>query len=362
MIFLVILLLPAPLLSGCSRDNDIIIGAVIILSTEEGLPLKVEREVLNGMEFAIQRLNAGNGINGRHIKLYYRDCKGDPALAQRQFRELATVSPSAIINIYSHITEALVPLATELQVPQLATLATADGLVENAPYSIRYWPNATAQSCAVLPIVESLQAKKLCLVHIDNTYGNSVAGILGKLLREEGVQTEQIPFKTIDATLEKELSLMEPCDAIHFTCFPQQIGKLAEILRKIRPDTPLIGPNSIASPHFVQLPALDRVHLSAPLIYNPSYPYAVQVGNDYVKEFSRPLSHYSGIGFDMINLLAQILEEAGPTPDAIMETVRAGFVYPGIFGDVVNELGSNDFGFPMYPAQIVNKHVKYMGR
>ena len=75
---------------------------------------------------------------------------------------------------------ALAPLAAELHIPQLATLATAEDLTEGTPYTFRYWPRASDESAAGITIASKLGVKTLGLVTVDNTYGNSISGFLGR--------------------------------------------------------------------------------------------------------------------------------------------------------------------------------------
>lgn len=350
------------LISGCSQSEEITIGAILSLSAKDGTPQLLEQEVLDGMEFAIQTLNQSSSKTHQSIKLVYRDCRGEPELAKKQFRELAAMTPAIIINTYSHITRALTPLATEAKIPQLATVATAGELTDNAPYSFRYWPQASDEGAALLPIVKSLKVKMLGLINIDNEYGNSVSDTLTTMALKENIQTQKIVFSTIDQDFVNKLIKLKKCDAILFTCFPEQINQLAKTLRKNLPRKPLIGPNSIVSPHYVTHAILDGIHVAAPLIYNEAYPYAMDIGKKYTDRYSLPLSHYSAIGYDIIILLTQIFEEAGTTPDGILDSFNAGFVYPGLFGDVVNAKDSHDFSFPLYPAQLINKKIEFHGR
>jgi len=348
--------------AGCSQSEPIRIGAILILTDQNGDRLSVETETLNGMELAIKEINEAGGIHGTKVELIYRDCQGRPELAKKQFRELAALSPAAVINIYTHITEALVPLATELKTIQLATLATGENITQNAPYSFRYWPQSSDEGRAILPLVDKLRVRKLGLVNIDNTYGNSVSDELSSLLIGKNVATKRIVYSEIDSSLTKKLESLADCDAISFTCFPINMVPLATVIRERYPDKILIGPNSISSPHHIKHPIFDGVYIAAPLIYNPASPYLGDVGPRLEKTYGLPLSHYSAIGYDVITLLAQIVAKAGTSPEAVRKTFKTGFVFPGLFGDVVNAQGSHHMAYQLIPAVIKDQRLKYQRR
>ncbi len=351
-----------PNFMGCSQPESLQIGAILILTDRNGNQLSVEREILDGMHMAIKEINEDGGIVGTRIELIYKDCQGVPELAKKQFRELAAQSPAAVITIYTHITEALVPEATELETIQLATMATGEGITDNGPYSFRYWPQASDEGRAILPLVDKLGVRKLGLINIDNTYGNSVSNELSRLLATKDVTTQKIVYSEITPSLNKRLEALTDCDAISFTCFPKDIEPLAKIIRQKYPKMPLIGPNSISSPHYLKNPVFDGIYVAAPLVYNPASPYLGNVGTKFEKTYGLPLSQYSAIGYDIIILLSQIISKNGASAEAIKNTFEAGFIFPGLFGDVVNNKGSHHMTYQLIPAKIKNEQLIYQRR
>lgn len=347
---------------GCSQPESLRIGAILILTDQDNKPLSVEIEMLNGMQMAIKGINKEGGIVGTKIELLYKDCHGDPELAKKQFRELAAQSPAAIITIYTHITEAIVPVATELKTIQLATMATGEGITDNGPYSFRYWPQASDEGRAIMPLVNKLGVRKLGLINIDNTYGNSVSKELSRLLETKDVATCKVVYSDISPSFSKKLEALANCDAISFTCFPNDIEPLAKVIRKKFPEMPLIGPNSISSPHYLKNPIFDGIYVAAPLVYNPASPYLGNVGTKFETEYGLPLSQYSAIGYDIISLLTQIISKNGASPEAIKDTFEAGFIFPGLFGDVVNNKGSHHMTYQLIPAKIKNERLIYQRR
>lgn len=365
MIFICTILLAAFFglnITGCSQPESLRIGTILILTDQNGERLSVEVEMLNGMQMAIKEINEEGGILGTKIELIHKDCQGDPELAKKQFREIAAQSPAAVITIYTHITAALVPLATELKTIQLATMATGEGITDNAPYSFRYWPQSSDEGRAILPLVDKLRVQKLGLINIDNAYGNSVSNELSRLLTTKEVTTQKIVYNKINPSLRERLKAFVDCDAISFTCFPSDIEPLAKAIREEYPNMPLIGPNSISSSHYLKNPIFDGIYVAAPLVYNPASPYLGNVGTRFEETYGLPLSQYSAIGYDIITLLTQIIGKNGASPDAIKNTFEAGFVFPGLFGDVVNAQGSHHMTYQLIPAKIKNQKLKYQRR
>ncbi len=347
---------------GCSQPEDITIGAVLVLTTADGSAEGRSEDFLKGMELAAQTINGSGGINGRKVKLEYGDCQFDPVLGKKLFREIAAFSPPVIITMYSHISKAIVPLATELDIPQLVVMATAEDVMAGSTCSYRYFPNASDEAKASLALVRKLKVKRLGVINIDMEYGHSVSRELVSLLKKDGTDWEQIQYKELNDDLANKIKTLADCDAIQFTVFPGDIIGLATLIKKVLPGKPIIGPSSASSPQATMVPAFEGVYVPAPLIYNDSFPFALDVNRAFTEATGSPLNHYSALGYDSINLLAQLMKRKGVTPDDVKSELESGFIYPGLFGEVVKASGAKEFSFPLYPARVVNKTLIYQGK
>ncbi|MDC0335858.1 ABC transporter substrate-binding protein [Pseudodesulfovibrio sp.] len=347
---------------GCSKPDDIVLGSIFYLSTSKGEPLEQGLTMLDGMQLAIDELNERGGINGRHIRLEYRDAKGDPELAKKLFEELRKSSPALIFTMYTHISMAISPLAAKYKIPLLALQATAEAVTQNAPYTFRYWPTALDEARGVMPIVYKLKATRICLVYMDNDYGKSSSSEMIKLLSKNNIPFVELPFKKIDDDFRKGVEKLDDCDTIHITAFPNLAIPVMEVLRESFPNKNFLGPSSFSSPDISKHPLLDGTWAPTPLIYNPSFPFATEVGKEFTERFETPFSHHAAIGYDSINLLAQIMAKGGTSHEEIKAELESAFIYPGLFGDVIKAQGSHDFTFPLYPARIMDKKIVYQGR
>lgn len=360
--FCLMLILTSFTLTGCSNPEEITIGAVLGLTTGKGESLPISIEVLKGMELAVESINENTGSSDFRIRLVYRDSTLDPVAAQIAFREIANQSPKAIITMYSHLSKALAPLATELKMPQLAIMSTDDSILDNSPFTFRYWPSASTEAQAILPIIKKLKVKKLGIVNIDNGYGNAVTRELVRLLNEHGIKNDNVRYTEIDKDLKQRMSYIKGCDAIQLTCFPEDMVEMVSLIREACPGKPLIGPNGITSPIFSSNPVFEGVYVNAPLIYNPNYPFAANIAQKFLDKYGTRLSRFSAIGFDSINLLVQLIRKGDTSRESVKTKLESAFVYPGIFGDVVKENESHDFSFPLYPARILSNSVIYQDR
>lgn len=349
-------------LTACSNPDDIVVGAILSLHNANGEERIADQEVLNGMTLAVATLNPKYEHSRRPIRLVVRDCKTDPKLARKYFKELAHLSPVVIVNTFTHITKALSPLAAETKQTQLATLASAEDITKGAPYTFRYWPQASEEAKAILPILIKNNVKKLGVVNLDNEYGHSMADRVMLAADTANIESRKISFSQLNEDLTNKLETLRDSDAVFFVCFTPSVVPLTTLLKKALPNTILIGPNNITNPSIVTNDTMTGVYASSPQVYNKSFPFIREVGDVYEKEYGMPFSHYSAIGYDIIQLISQVAINSTASSDSVKTALESGFVFPGLFGDVLNPAGSHHFTYPLHPSRIMDDGIHYLRR
>jgi ABC-type branched-subunit amino acid transport system substrate-binding protein len=100
--------------------------------------------------------------------------------------------------------------------------------------------------------------------------------------------------------------------------------------------------------------------VSAPTVYNPKYLFAKEFMEKYGSRYNKPFNHYAANGYDMLKLLAGLLEDKEISRQSVRNLLEEGFIYSGVFGTLDIKPGERDLNFPLYPAQIVDGRVKYL--
>src|SRR3989338_5595124 len=94
-IFLLVLLASCAGPTGNTVDtNPIKIGSILILSGEGAAWGTAAK---NGIDMAVEKINAEGGINGRLIEANHQDDKSDPALSVTAFQKLTQADGVQII-------------------------------------------------------------------------------------------------------------------------------------------------------------------------------------------------------------------------------------------------------------------------
>ena len=145
-----------------------------------------------GVQFAVDEINAAGGVNGRKLELVTRDTAGDPTKAVNLAKQLAfTEKVHFVIGpVNSGESLATVPIVSRAGIPNLV-IGTVDELVDPAKYprafrainTNRQWIEA-ANGYAL----NVLKRKKVAVIGDTTGYGTSSAKTAGELLEKAGIK------------------------------------------------------------------------------------------------------------------------------------------------------------------------------
>ena len=121
----------------------------------------------------------------------------------------------------------------------------------------------------------------------------------------------------------------------------------------------IVGAANTSAPSIRSLPETNEMYVVAPIIYAPNYLYAKEVREKYETRYSKPFNHYTAGGYDLMKLLAGLLEDEEISRENVKRLLETGFTYPGVFGELNVTPGEHDIGFPLHPAQILDGEVQY---
>ena len=106
--------------------------------------------VLEGVQFAIEEINAAGGINGMKLELEYKDNKNDKALSIQTAQELINGGAQYMVGTTSDNVTAINRLATAKQIPSDTGDGTAPNLPrDNGEFSFQYIMGDNVQGAAM---------------------------------------------------------------------------------------------------------------------------------------------------------------------------------------------------------------------
>ena len=165
------LILLGLLAAGCS--SEIKIGAVI---SESGAVASYGEKVKNGIDLALEEINAAGGFNGKPFVVIYKDDATIAARGQQVIQELIDEDVDAIIGaVSSEVTLAIAPLCVEEKVVLLSPSASAPSISDAGMWVYRNYPSDILEGTAMAKFVkEELGLERVAIFAQSSAFGQGL--------------------------------------------------------------------------------------------------------------------------------------------------------------------------------------------
>ncbi len=145
-----------------------------------------------GVQFAVDEINAAGGINGRKLELITRDTSGEPTKAVNLAKQLAFVDKVDFIigPVNSGESLATVPIVAKAGIPNLI-IGTIDELVDAQKFPLAFRAiNTNRQwiSAANDYALNVLKKKKIAIIGDTSGYGTASSKLAQELLDKAGIK------------------------------------------------------------------------------------------------------------------------------------------------------------------------------
>src|SRR5574344_598527 len=304
-------------LCGCgkSSSNTIKIGGIFPLS---GNVAVYGVECRNGVNLAIDEINAAGGVNGKKIELISEDDEGDAAKSVNAYKKLTTQDGCKLIigSLTSGCTIAITSLAQANGVVQLAPAATAVPVTDAGNYIFR--------ACYTDPFqgkvggkfsYETLGAKKAAILYdignddavgLTDNFVEAFTAAGGQIVAKESYSTGDKDFNAVITKVQAA----NP-DMIYLPDYYGTVALIAKQLRAQGLKQPIVGADGWDG---LTSNAGDEV-------LNGFYSnhYAADSTSLYVRNFVKAFSDkygkepnsFAALGYDSVYLLRDAIEKAG---------------------------------------------------
>ncbi|NYT38614.1 ABC transporter substrate-binding protein [Allopusillimonas soli] len=162
----------------------------------------------NGMELALEQINAAGGVNGRKLELVIRDDNANPGDAVRAAQELLAREKVDVLTgtFLSHVGLAVADFAKHKKRFFLASEPLTDKIVwaDGNRYTYRLRASTYMQVAMLIPEAVKMHKKRWAIVYPNYEYGQSAATTFKTLLKQaqpdvEFVAEQASPLGKIDA-------------------------------------------------------------------------------------------------------------------------------------------------------------------
>ncbi|MBN2323367.1 MAG: ABC transporter substrate-binding protein [Spirochaetes bacterium] len=349
LLYVTTLFLPAVAFGASKKAKPIRVGAIISLTGAASTHVEVRDSLL----LAAEEINAGGGINGRRIELIIEDSKTDPDEGVKAFNRIEEkYAPDFYISTLSSVSLALLPLAEKHQVVLVALVTAASEITKNTEWVFRYWTTAESETVPVMSMLKNLGVKKLGILYLNDPFGISVFSKLKEEFEKTGGEVQSVSFEKNDTVFSPQIRKLAGNEAIYTVGLVEHTKNAIQQLRKEGYNGHILCISGSIHPMVTAQPESQGVLLPAPMIFNPNYVYARDLRDAYEKRYGRQLTAQSAVGYDLLRMLASLMEGKPIDRKQIRQELDRGFIYSGVFGEINLRPGEHDITFPLHPVEI----------
>ena len=343
--------------SGESNPESIKVGVTL---TETGPGSGIGIEVRDGMQMAVDEVNSSGGINGRPIELIIVDNQNNLEKAKKDFLEIEkTHAPLMFISSLSSISNAVSPLAEEHKVVLMALSATATNVTIEKEWTYRYFPTAEDEAVTITRILDGLNVYDMGILYVDDAFGGSVADEVERVSQHPDRTVSRAPHDLDTTDFKEHIMNLQDTDAIVVVTFPEYVQQILNDAREVNYQGHLIGSSDFLIRDMASIPEADGVYLATPTILDPTFSFAVKIGENFESRYNKSFDQNAANGYDFIKLLGQLLEDEELSRDNVKQVLDEGYGHLGAFGNIHVSPGDHDIAFPLVPTQIIDGKLEF---
>jgi branched-chain amino acid transport system substrate-binding protein len=330
-----------PKVGGPTSGAPIKIGAVLPLS---GDAASWGKNTKNGIDLAVEELNASGGLMGAPIQVVYEDSKAEPKSGVAAINKLISQDKvqAVIDDSVSSVTLAMVPIAEQAKVVILSTGATNPAISHAGEYIFRIWNSDDLEGRYMAThAVNDLGLRTFAIFYINNDYGKGLDAVFkdevsksgGNVTFSEGFEAKATDFR---AALSK-IKGLNP-DAIYLVGYPQESGPVLKQIRELGIKSKLLSTVAIEDPQIVKIAAgaADGVIYPFPRGPDQKDPVVAHFRQAYKEKYQGEPGITCDVGYDAARMLAIAAQLgggfSGPQLQKGLATIAEPLMFHGASG------------------------------
>ncbi len=345
---------------GCSKKKqeakEIKIGAILPMT---GDAAKYGRWITNGMELALEEVNAEGGIGGKNIVLEIQDCKTSAAEGVNAFRYLIqTKTPMIIMTTLTSVCKAIIPIAEENRIVVFAN-STLPGLTENHRFIFRNVTNLASDIPeAVRYVSQKLNKPDVAVIWRNDDFGLWGSKKFNELYTEKGGRVvisesydpESKDFRTILAKVASK------GPQLVYLLGYSEVGTIARQAVEFGFKWNFLGITTMGDPEAIKLAgdALEgAIHTEPASALSSDALHVVTYRKKYLQKYGEVPEVWSATFYDAVKMFALAARKGDLSADSLREKLLEIQDYNGISGKT-SFLPNGDVLKPVELHQIKN--------
>lgn len=331
-----------------AQTDEIKIGVFLSLSGDNADFGKTTR---NGIELAVEEINAKGGVGGKKLVLVVKDTRSSPEQAQTVAKELASQDKVAVAigSVESGQSIKAAPVFQEAGIPMVSPSSTNPEVTKQGDgiFRVCYLDDFQGAACAAFAY-KDLEFRKAAIIFAqDDDYSKGLATFFRKSFTDlGGTIVEEAAFQGKASEFKDQVTKIAAAkpDVIFAPVYYGSIGLIARDFRKQGVKAPLLGGDGWESPQLIQLAGETLEGCYFGYHYDPedSDPKVQNYLKAYKAKFGTEPNSLSALGYDAVYTVVKAIEiGGGPASAQIKDGLTKVKDFPGVTGTFSIDGGRN---------------------
>lgn len=328
---LALLVMAAAGQAEAQAKSPYVLGAVLSLSgpvAANGVPTK------DGIQVAVDEVNAAGGIDGHPIEVLFEDDQSKPDQAVILANKLITQNRVLMVlgASFGSTTNAIATVVDKQKVPHLSPTAWTKEELRLQPYTFYFIADFVSVVDRMLDFMtKELRAKRIAILRLSREYGQIGSEAFQKLRGKYGVEiVREERGNDPDTDFTPQLTNIRAAkpDAL-VSWFANPAGAISiKNARQLGITIPIIAPVSMATRPTITVggPAAEGTIIQSFIAQDDPLPRQRHFVELYQAKRGKPPEVFESMGYDMVKVAAMALKRVGgERPDAarLREAVEA---------------------------------------
>lgn len=348
--------------SSASAQDTLKIPNIIEMS---GAGATVGNNWKNGLEIAVEEINAAGGILGKKVVTTIVDTQSNPGVARAAIQKALDENPVVVFGpIYSGSVNATMPLLKEAGVPQIMGGEAANLTTQGSPFIFRT-SFGQAQSMPKLAnyMRDVVKAKSVAVVWVNNDFGKGGRDTFMKELGSRNIKTAaDISTEAGQADFAADVIKVKNsgADAVFVYLNEEESARFLREVKKQGVNLPLIGETTLLGQKVIDLAgdAANGVKGHVGLTVDAPVPAMQAFGKKFQAKYNYLPDHNGIKGYTALYMVKAAAEKAGKLDKKALTDALHGLTIstkttPGILLDVTID-ANGDLDRDSFLAEVQN--------
>jgi branched-chain amino acid transport system substrate-binding protein len=298
----------------------------------------------NGVQMAVEEINAAGGVLGKKIELIVEDNQTKQGETTTIVRKL--ISQDHVVALIGEVASSktleAAPIAQESKIPDIATAATNPRVTQTGDYIFRVCFTDDFQAVVIARFVlEKLEKKKVAfMTDVKQDYSVGLTGIAKDYLLKHGADVvKEQSYSSGDKDFRAQLTDIKSAnpDVIIITGYYPEASLIAKEARQLGIKSVLVGGDGWDGASLIPVggKAIEGAYFSNHFSVDDKSPAVQDFVSKYKQKYNALPDAFAALGYDAAKLLADAITRAGGTdPQKLRDAIASTKNFPGVSGTI----------------------------